>query len=152
MLTWADVMRITNDGNLTPDRRVEKSEEEWRKILTPEQYAVTREKGTERAFSSDMCGLIEPGQYSCVCCGTRLFDSATKFDSGSGWPSFDQPIAANVVAYHNDQSHGMGRVETTCSTCDSHLGHVFPDGPAPSGLRFCMNAAALTKIEAPALS
>ncbi len=95
-----------------------------------------------------MCSLFEPGRYACVCCGTMLFDSATKFESGSGWPSFDQPIADNVIAYHGDDSYGMHRIETTCSTCDSHLGHVFPDGPTPSGLRYCMNALALEKITA----
>lgn len=146
MLTWDDVVRITSNGNPTPDRRVEKTPEEWRTILTPGQYAITREKGTERAFSSGMCSLFEPGQYECVCCGTTLFDSATKFESGSGWPSFDQPVAENAIAYHGDTSHGMSRVETTCNTCDSHLGHVFPDGPAPGGLRYCMNALALNKI------
>lgn len=146
MLTWVDVIRFANDGNPTPDRRVEKTPAEWREILTPEQYAITREKGTERAHSSEMCSLFEPGQYACVCCGTALFDSATKFESGSGWPSFDQPVAENAIAYRSDTSHSMSRVETTCNTCDSHLGHVFPDGPAPSGLRYCMNALALHKI------
>jgi methionine-R-sulfoxide reductase len=146
MIKWTDVIRFTNDGNPTPDRRVEKTPAEWQAILTPEQYAITRDKGTERAFSSEMCSLLEPGQYACVCCGTTLFDSTTKFESGSGWPSFDQPAAENAIAYHNDGTHGMSRVETTCNTCDSHLGHVFPDGPEPSGLRYCMNALALTKI------
>ena len=146
MLTWADVIRYANDGNPMPDRRVEKTPAEWQAILTPEQYAITREKGTERAHSSEMCNIFEPGQYACVCCGAALFDSATKFESGSGWPSFDQPVAENAIAYHSDISHGMNRVETTCNTCDSHLGHVFPDGPAPSGLRYCMNALALNKI------
>jgi len=147
MLTWAEVIRFTKDGNPKPDRRLEKTPAEWRAILTPEQYAITREKGTERAHSSGMCSLFEPGQYACVCCGTTLFDSATKFESGSGWPSFDQPIAENVIAYHSDNTHGMSRVETTCNTCDSHLGHVFSDGPEPSGLRYCMNALALKKVE-----
>lgn len=146
MLTWAKVIQFANQGNPAPDRRVEKTPAEWRAILTPEQYAVTREKGTERAFSSGMCSLFEPGQYVCVCCGTTMFDSATKFESGSGWPSFYQPFAENAIAYHSDNSHGMSRVETTCNTCDSHLGHVFPDGPEPSGLRYCMNAVALKKV------
>jgi methionine-R-sulfoxide reductase len=146
MLTWAEVIKFANEGNPTPDRRVEKPPEEWQALLTPEQYAITRAKGTERAFSSVMCSLFEPGQYACVCCGTILFDSATKFESGSGWPSFDQPVAENVIAYHSDRSHGMSRVETTCNTCDSHLGHVFPDGPRPTGLRYCINALALKKI------
>lgn len=146
MLTWAEVIRFSNEGNPAPDRRVEKTPTEWREILTPEQYAITRDKGTERAFSSEMCSLFAPGQYACVCCGTTLFDSATKFESGSGWPSFDQPVTENAIAYNNDGSHGMNRVETTCNTCDSHLGHVFPDGPEPSGLRYCMNAVALRKV------
>lgn len=148
MLTWAEVIKYANNGNPAPDRRVEKTPAEWREILTPDQYAITREKGTERAHSSQMCSLFEPGQYDCVCCGTPLFNSETKFESGSGWPSFDQPIVDNAIAYHSDDSHGMSRVETTCNTCDSHLGHVFPDGPQPSGLRYCMNALALKKNRA----
>jgi methionine-R-sulfoxide reductase len=146
MLTWPDVVRFADHGNPVPDRRVEKTEEEWRAVLTPEQFAITRRKGTERAFSSEMCGLFEPGEYACVCCDTMLFDSATKFESRTGWPSFDQPIAESAIAYHNDGSLGMRRVETVCNTCDSHLGHVFPDGPPPSGLRYCMNALALKKV------
>ena len=146
MLTWAEVIKFASKGNPAPDRRVEKTPAEWRTILTPDQYSVTREKGTESPFSSEMCSLFEPGRYECVCCGTLMFDSATKFESGSGWPSFDQPIADNAIAYHSDSGHGMGRVETTCNTCDSHLGHVFPDGPEPSGLRYCMNAVALKKV------
>lgn len=146
MLTWTEVINFANKGNPTPDRRVEKTPEQWRELLSPEQFTVTREKGTERAFSSDMCSLFEPGQYACICCDTPMFDSQTKFESGSGWPSFDQPIAENAISYHADNSHGMTRVETTCNTCDSHLGHVFPDGPAPGGLRYCMNALSLKKI------
>ncbi len=145
MLTWADVTRFANHGNPKPERRVEKSLEEWRALLTTDQFNITRKKGTEPAFSSGMCSLFEPGFYACASCGTLLFDSGTKFESGSGWPSFDQPVADNAVAYHSDASHGMNRVETTCNTCDAHLGHVFPDGPEPSGLRYCMNAIALDK-------
>ncbi|MEZ5525022.1 MAG: peptide-methionine (R)-S-oxide reductase MsrB [Pseudomonadales bacterium] len=146
MITWADVIHFVSNGNPVPDRRVEKTPAQWREILTPEQYRVTRERGTERAFSSQMCSLFEPGLYACVCCDSVLFDSATKFESGSGWPSFDQPVTENAIAYHGDTSHGMSRVETRCNTCDAHLGHVFPDGPEPSGLRYCMNALALNKI------
>lgn len=146
MLTWNDVIRIAAQGNPTPDRRVERSDDEWRKRLTPEQFFVTRQKGTERPFSSEMCSLFEPGRYACICCDTLLFDSEEKFESGTGWPSFTQPAAPNVVAYHEDGSHGMHRIETTCSTCDAHLGHVFPDGPRPSGLRYCINALALKKL------
>ena len=145
MLDWDAVLNFANGNNPTPDNRVEKTPDEWRELLTPEQFMVTREKGTERPFSSEMCSLFEPGQYACVCCGTLLFDSNTKFESGTGWPSFDQPLMENAIAYLADHSHGMTRVETICNTCDSHLGHVFPDGPPPSGLRNCMNAVALKK-------
>jgi methionine-R-sulfoxide reductase len=145
MLDWSDVMRFVREGNPSPERTVEKTDAEWRAALTPEQYHVTREKGTERPFSSQLCALFEPGRYACACCGTPLFDAVEKFDSGTGWPSFTQPVAENAVAYHGDRSHGMVRVETTCNTCGAHLGHVFPDGPAPSGLRYCINALALTK-------
>lgn len=145
MLDWDAVLNFANGNNPTPDNRVEKTPDEWRELLTPEQFMVTREKGTERPFSSEMCSLFEPGQYACVCCGTLLFDSNTKFESGTGWPSFDQPLSENAIAYLADHSHGMTRVETICNTCDSHLGHVFPDGPPPSGLRYCMNAVALKK-------
>jgi len=147
MLKWTDVINIAAQGNPPPDRRVERSDDEWRTRLTPEQFFVTRQKGTERPFSSPMCSLFEPGRYACICCDTLLFDSQEKFESGTGWPSFTQPVAPNVVAYHEDGSHGMHRIETTCNTCDAHLGHVFPDGPAPSGLRYCINALALKKLE-----
>ena len=147
MLKWLDVIKLANTENPAPDRRVEKTEAEWRDILEPEQFRVTRLKGTERAHSSEMCNFFQPGKYACICCGTLLFDSATKFQSGTGWPSFTQPIKDNVVSYHKDESYGMIRIETTCSTCDAHLGHVFQDGPRPSGLRFCINAVALKKKE-----
>lgn len=146
--TWSSVLQWARKGNLTPPRRVEKSEADWRRQLSVEQYRVTREKGTERAFSSEMCALFEPGRYRCVCCNTLLFDASTKFDSGTGWPSFTQPAAPGVVAYHEDLSYGMQRVETLCAVCDAHLGHVFPDGPEPSGLRYCINAVALQKEHA----
>jgi methionine-R-sulfoxide reductase len=148
MLTWTDVMRYGRDGNPAPDRKVVKTEAEWRQQLSKEEYRVTREAGTERAFSSAMCNLFEPGIYACLCCDTVLFDAEEKFDSGTGWPSFTQPVKSNVIAYHVDKSWGMTRVETVCNTCDAHLGHVFPDGPGPSGLRYCMNALALKKVAA----
>jgi peptide-methionine (R)-S-oxide reductase len=148
MLTWNDILKITKDGNPMPPRRLELSDAEWRERLTPEQYHVTRQKGTERPFSSEMCSLFEPGRYACVCCDTALFDSATKFESGTGWPSFTEPVAPDVVAYNADRSYGMVRVETVCNVCDAHLGHVFPDGPKPSGLRFCINALSLNKVAA----
>ncbi|EIJ35456.1 peptide-methionine (R)-S-oxide reductase MsrB [Thiothrix nivea] len=147
MLNWNDVIRFANDGNPAPDREVRKTDAEWQEQLTEDQYYVTRKKGTERPFSSEMCSLFAPGEYSCVCCGTLLFDSGEKFESGTGWPSFTQPVTPNAIAYHADNTHGMRRVETTCNTCEAHLGHVFPDGPAPSGLRYCMNAIALKKQE-----
>lgn len=148
MLTWKEITEYASNGNPTPEARVEKTPADWRSVLTPEQFAVARQSGTERAFSSEMCSLFEPGQYACVCCDTLLFDSATKFESGSGWPSFDQPLKLNAVAYHSDGAHGMSRIEATCNTCDAHLGHVFPDGPQPSGLRYCMNAVVLKKQNA----
>ncbi|MEM9339544.1 MAG: peptide-methionine (R)-S-oxide reductase MsrB [Bacteroidota bacterium] len=147
MLKWNDIIRFAKNGNPKPDRRVEKTDSEWRDVLDEEQYRITRKKGTERAFSSDVCSLFEPGTYRCVCCGTLLFDANEKFESGTGWPSFTQPIKENTIAYHSDRSYGMLRIETTCSTCDAHLGHVFPDGPEPSGLRYCINAVALEKLE-----
>lgn len=147
MLKWPDILNFTKNGNPEPDRRIEKSEEEWQKELTDEQFAITRQKGTERPFSSDVCSRFDPGIYACVCCDTLLFDASEKFESGTGWPSFTQPIKENAVAYYGDYMHGMVRVEIVCNTCDSHLGHVFPDGPAPSGLRYCANAISLTKVE-----
>ena len=146
MLKWRDVSS-PEASKLPPPRRVEKTEAEWKALLTPEAFQVTRKHGTERAFSSEMCSKFEPGRYQCVCCGTLLFDAAQKFESGTGWPSFTQPVAPDVIAYVVDRSYGMERVETLCSVCDAHLGHVFPDGPAPSGLRYCMNAVALQKID-----
>lgn len=147
MLTWKDVTNFAKNGNPEPDNRVEKTAEEWKTELTNEQYTVMRLKGTERAFSSEMCSRFEPGKYECACCGTLLFDSATKFESFTGWPSFTQPVKENAVAYEGDFSHGMTRIEILCNTCDAHLGHVFPDGPEPSGLRYCTNALSLRKVE-----
>ena len=144
-LKWNDVLQFARDGSPEPDRRVVKTDAEWRAQLSPDEYRVTREAGTERAFSSPMCSLFEPGMYSCICCGTLLFDATEKFESGTGWPSFTQPVKPNAIAYHADNSYGMVRVETVCNACDAHLGHVFPDGPPPSGLRYCMNALALKK-------
>lgn len=146
MLRWMDVLRLAREGNLETERKVVKPDAEWRAQLTPEQYYVTRQHGTERPFSSAMCSLFEPGLYACVCCEELLFDANEKFESGTGWPSFTQPIKENAIAYHADHSLGMVRVETVCNICDAHLGHVFPDGPAPSGLRYCMNAIALKKV------
>ena len=146
MLKWFDILKFANQGNPTPDKRVEKTEQEWKALLTEEQFLITRQKGTESAHSSDLCNAFEPGQYACVCCGALLFDSQEKFQSGTGWPSFTQPVAENAIAYTKDVSFGMTRIETTCNTCDAHLGHVFQDGPLPGGLRYCINAGALKKM------
>ena len=147
MLKWIDVVKFASNGNLKPDQKIEKTVSEWQTLLTPEQFQITRLKGTERAHSSEMCSYFEPGKYACVCCGTLLFDGGEKFESGTGWPSFTQPIKENAVAYHKDISFGMVRIEVLCNSCDAHLGHVFPDGPKPSGLRYCMNAVSLRKVE-----
>jgi methionine-R-sulfoxide reductase len=147
MLKWNDVLHLARAGVPAPARKVVKSDDDWRAQLGPEAFEVTRRAGTERAFSSEMCSLFAPGIYACVCCGTRLFDATQKFESGTGWPSFTQPLAPDAVAYHADHSHGMTRIEALCNVCDAHLGHVFPDGPPPSGLRYCMNALSLIKTE-----
>lgn len=146
MLSWNDLKEFANGQNPEPDRTVEKSEEEWKEQLTQEQYAITRLKGTERPGSSDMCYKFEPGLYACVCCGSVLFNADEKFDSGTGWPSFTQPIEENAVKYKMDRTHGMVRIEALCNVCDAHLGHVFPDGPPPGGLRYCINAVSLQKV------
>ncbi len=133
--------RMVDDN---PPRRVVKTNAEWKKILTTDQYAVLREHGTERAFTSSLNDNHEHGTFACAGCRNPLFSSGTKFDSGTGWPSFYAPIAKNAVREASDKAYGMVRTEVLCSVCDGHLGHVFNDGPKPTGLRYCMNGVAMT--------
>ncbi len=143
MLTWKQIIRFSTKGNPIPDKKIKKTETEWKNLLTPEQFRITRLKGTERPHSGSLCSVYDDGLYNCICCSSPLFDSTIKFSSGSGWPSFTQPIKENAIKYYNDISFGMIRVEVLCNTCDAHLGHVFPDGPEPSRLRYCINSESI---------
>ncbi|MBI1755675.1 MAG: peptide-methionine (R)-S-oxide reductase MsrB [Fimbriimonas ginsengisoli] len=127
----------------TVNNQIPQTEDEWKGVLTPEQYGVLREKGTERAFTGEYWNHHEPGAYVCAGCGAELFTSDAKFDSGCGWPSFYEALDKSKVEEHIDNSHGMRRIEVTCAACGGHLGHVFPDGPQPTGLRYCINSASL---------
>jgi peptide-methionine (R)-S-oxide reductase len=140
-------MVAMDDAAITP---IEVDEDELRQRLTPEQFEITRRAGTERAFTGAYWDTKDPGVYRCSVCDLELFRSDTKYDSGSGWPSFWEPISADRVTLHTDTNHGMIRTEARCARCDSHLGHVFPDGPQPTGERFCMNSASLTLAPEPA--
>lgn len=127
----------------TKAEKIHKTDEEWRAQLTPEQYYITRQKGTEPAFSGALYRNHDDGLYRCVACDAPLFRSGEKFESGSGWPSFWEPVTSEAVERHEDNTHGMRRIEVTCARCGAHLGHVFPDGPKPTGLRYCINSGAL---------
>ena len=145
-MNWETVILEANKKRESNDNKVVKSDAEWKQILDPDVYQVTRKKGTERPFSSQMCSSFEAGKYECICCGTILFDAEEKFDSGTGWPSFTKPVDDNSIVYIQDNSFGHQRIEVCCRACDSHLGHVFPDGPKPTRLRFCINALSLKKV------
>ena len=142
-MNWEDVINYAKAGSPEASRRVVKTEQEWKDMLTPEQYRITRLKGTERAFTGELCHVYDKGKYACICCNEPLFDSSIKFDSKSGWPSFTEPITPSAIKYEVDRSFGMTRIEVMCNVCEGHLGHVFPDGPPPSGLRFCINSESI---------
>ncbi len=145
-LDWLTVMKRSQHPVGTPPRRVEKANDEWHAELDPEVFRVTRQHGTESPFSSSLCEGVSPGLYQCACCQEPLFDARKKFNSGTGWPSFNAPISNDVIGYHLDESHGMMRIEVLCAVCDAHLGHVFPDGGGDTGLRYCINGIALQKM------
>ncbi|QHL85990.1 peptide-methionine (R)-S-oxide reductase MsrB [Nibribacter ruber] len=149
MLRWKDIISYAKYGNPEPPRRVEQTEEQWQQRLSPAQYAILRERGTEPPYRNAFCKNYEPGDFSCAGCGSLLFSADTKYHAISGWPSFTQPVSKAACKYLFDDSHHMHRVEVRCNVCNGHLGHVSPDGPAPAGLRFCLNSASLIKHTLP---
>jgi methionine-R-sulfoxide reductase len=142
-MTWKDVIHYAQNGTPNPPEKINKTAQEWAEILDAEVYYITRGKGTERPGSGDYCSSHEPGRYHCACCDAPLFDAELKYESHSGWPSFTKPVDLDAIGYVKDTSHGMIRVEVVCNRCDAHLGHVFPDGPEPTGLRYCINSLSL---------
>ncbi|MFT2008602.1 peptide-methionine (R)-S-oxide reductase MsrB [Pontibacter sp. 13R65] len=147
MLRWLDILRYATYSNPEPDWRLEQPEEAWKAQLTPAQYAVMREKGTEPPYRNTYCRSYAPGTYACRGCGSLLFQSEAKYHAISGWPSFRHPITKGAVKYAFDKSHRMSRIEAMCNVCSSHLGHVFQDGPAPFGLRYCINSTSILLLE-----
>ncbi|SFH07328.1 peptide-methionine (R)-S-oxide reductase MsrB [Pontibacter chinhatensis] len=143
MLRWKDVIYYAKYSNPEPARRVEKTEEEWRQLLEPSRYRILRKKETEPPYRNAYCRSYEPGQYTCAGCGSLLFHASEKYHAISGWPSFTQPATRGAVKYTFDNSHNMERIEVRCNVCDGHLGHVFPDGPEPAGVRYCINSESL---------
>ena len=146
MLRWKDVLIYAKYGNPEPARRVVHSDAEWAQLLSPERFRVLREAATEPPYRNAYCRAYEPGRYVCAGCSSLLFDAETKYHAISGWPSFRQPAARNAIRYAFDTSFNMQRIEARCNVCGGHLGHVFPDGPEPGGLRYCMNSASLIQV------
>lgn len=147
MLRWKDIIYYAKYSNPEPAKRVDKTEAEWQEQLTPAQFCIARQKGTEPPYRNAYCRSYEPGVYACIGCGSLLFNSTEKYHAISGWPSFTQPIAKGAIRYAFDYNHNMQRIEAICNVCDCHLGHVFPDGPEPFGLRYCINSESLKRIE-----
>jgi peptide-methionine (R)-S-oxide reductase len=147
MIDWKQVNDYAENDNPEPPRHVEKTEAEWKDELTDEQFQTMRKSSTDRPHEGEYCEAHEPGLYACGGCGTELFDASEKFASGTGWPSFTEPVEEDVILYEIDRSMGMNRIEALCNVCDAHLGHVFPDGPKPTGLRYCLNSTSLQLLK-----
>ena len=147
MLRWKDVLTYARYGNPEPPRRVRRSEAEWARLLTPARYRVLREAATEPPYRNAYCRSYAPGCYACAGCGTVVFEAEAKYHAISGWPSFRQPAARATLSYFFDEGHNMTRIEAHCNACDGHLGHVFADGPEPTGLRYCINSASLVLVD-----